>query len=475
MLSGIISKIKFSIADKKRRKKSQLIKKGILSSNKAYTGPNTLEIDITDYCANSCLACWIHSPRLAHKKQNLYSLDFTEIQKCIKDFKKSGIEKIQLSGGGEPLCHPEVLKILTLFKNYGFYVNLNTSLYPVPDNFAEFAVKNKIDMLTISLWAGNDEFWEIMHPKANKNHFATISKFLLELKKIKEKNKCDFPRVRIYNVITSLNYQNIEEMVNFGITHYADEMEMQAVDTITNVTDDLNLQHHQVLHVLKTLDKLRSRKDYTNEFIGPNNELDILSFEDYQEQKEYGRFFHLLAEGFSLNDDKVHISCPNNHQNFRKSWIHDHPYPAFSYEYPHEKCLKCACNFKCYPEKKSVPLTVSFMNLKGIGSFIRRINSSDNNIKENTLINKVPCLAGWIYARIKACGDIIPCCKASEMSLGNIKNDSFKKIWFGNKFNEFRQNAKLLPKTHKYFDKINCIKSCDNIGMNIDANNIYLS
>ena len=33
---------------------------------------------------------------------------------------------------------------------------------------------------------------------------------------------------------------------------------------------------------------------------------------------------------------------------------------------------------------------------------------------------------------------------------------------------KFRFNAKNLPKTDPYFSKINCIKSCDNWGMNLE-------
>jgi hypothetical protein len=53
------------------------------------------------------------------------------------------------------------------------------------------------------------------------------------------------------------------------------------------------------------------------------------------------------------------------------------------------------------------------------------------------------------------------------MPMGNLYEKSFREIWFSKVYNEFRQKAKNLKKSDPYFKKIECYKSCDNLGMNL--------
>ena len=70
---------------------------------------------------------------------------------------------------------------------------------------------------------------------------------------------------------------------------------------------------------------------------------------------------------------------------------------------------------------------------------------------------------GWIFARILANGDVAPCCRGSDLPLGNINTDGFKKVWLGEKYAEFREKAKTLSKKDPYFEPIGCQKTCDNL------------
>ena len=48
--------------------------------------------------------------------------------------------------------------------------------------------------------------------------------------------------------------------------------------------------------------------------------------------------------------------------------------------------------------------------------------------------------------------------------MGNINDGSFRTIWNSPVYEEFRYNAKILPKSDPYFAPIGCYKMCDNIG-----------
>ncbi len=58
----------------------------------------------------------------------------------------------------------------------------------------------------------------------------------------------------------------------------------------------------------------------------------------------------------------------------------------------------------------------------------------------------LPCYEPWLWPKIEANGEVWPCSSVSLKE--NIKEKSFKKIWFGEKFNKFRRNIMemRLPK-----------------------------
>ncbi len=72
---------------------------------------------------------------------------------------------------------------------------------------------------------------------------------------------------------------------------------------------------------------------------------------------------------------------------------------------------------------------------------------------------KPPCFLPMFHATIDTDGEVFPCCHAADhrqiksVSMGNILNNTFKKIWLGKKFHKFRKSTK-----HKlYFFCNDCI------------------
>lgn len=78
-------------------------------------------------------------------------------------------------------------------------------------------------------------------------------------------------------------------------------------------------------------------------------------------------------------------------------------------------------------------------------------------------VNKIPCYAGWIFSRILADGTVCPCCRGVKKPMGNINISDFKDVWLSSTYDEFRHNAKYLPKDDPYFSEIGCLKMCDNL------------
>ncbi|MBN2416034.1 radical SAM protein [bacterium] len=58
--------------------------------------------------------------------------------------------------------------------------------------------------------------------------------------------------------------------------------------------------------------------------------------------------------------------------------------------------------------------------------------------------NTMPCYAGWYAARIRADGEVMPCCRC-YLPLGNLEASSFNEIWNGTAYRHFRTAAIRRP------------------------------
>ena len=80
--------------------------------------PLHLQIYPTNKCNLNCVGCWLYSPYLKGvDRVNLEEqLDLDIIKDAVDELHKGGVEEIQISGGGEPLIHPDFLKIVKYIK-----------------------------------------------------------------------------------------------------------------------------------------------------------------------------------------------------------------------------------------------------------------------------------------------------------------------------------------------------------------------
>ncbi|MBF0594963.1 MAG: radical SAM protein [Candidatus Omnitrophica bacterium] len=69
------------------------------------------------------------------------------------------------------------------------------------------------------------------------------------------------------------------------------------------------------------------------------------------------------------------------------------------------------------------------------------------------------CYFGWLYARVTVTGGVIPCCGCTDKEMGNFKENIFSTIWFGTKFDEFRQRSRHIN-TDPFFSECSCSKIC---------------
>jgi len=243
---------------------------GVVDGRHAFTGPNLVQIDLTNKCNNSCIGCWCNSPLLEEKKisgeEKEETLPYSRVISLIDELKKHGTNEIYLGGGGEPFMHPKIMEIIDYIKTNNLVCHLNTNSTLINEKIAEKLIDLEVDHIAVSLWAGDAETYVKTHPNQTKQVFYQIEKTLKFIKKLKNEKNQEKPLIKIYNVISSLNYKNIEKMVEFAY-RIADSIEFSVIDVVEGKTDSLLLNEKQRKELLKKSLELKEKYKNKRDFI----------------------------------------------------------------------------------------------------------------------------------------------------------------------------------------------------------------
>ena len=235
---------------------------GIFDGAHAYKGPHCVQIDLTNNCNNNCIACWCNSPllgdRAIHPNEKKKTLDYDIVIKLINRLSVMGTKELYFSGGGEPFMHPQVMDILSYAKSKGFICSLNTNFTLLNKDILNRLKEIKLDHMVISLWAATPGTYVLTHPNKSEETFLKIKGLVKWLNETKD----FFPKVRLYNVVSSMNYKEFIQMIDFSIETLCECVEFTVVDTIPERTDKLLLNKEQILELFEMCKKARLDKRY---------------------------------------------------------------------------------------------------------------------------------------------------------------------------------------------------------------------
>jgi glycosyltransferase involved in cell wall biosynthesis/MoaA/NifB/PqqE/SkfB family radical SAM enzyme len=232
---------------------------GILDGEHSFVGPRLVQLDVTNNCNNDCVACWCNSPLLAEERMPLdikrQTLPLDRILELLDELYTMGTREIYMAGGGEPFMHPQIDQIIRAIKEREMCLFINTNFTLVNPERAEMLVDLPVDHMTVSTWAGSPAVYARTHPNKTEETFEQIRSMLRRIAEAKGGGG-HAPFIKLYNVISHLNYNDVEAMIDFARHVQADSVEFTVVDTKPGYTDYLLLNEEQRLDLYKRCQKI---------------------------------------------------------------------------------------------------------------------------------------------------------------------------------------------------------------------------
>lgn len=168
------------------------------------SGPELLDISITNYCERCCDFCYRHSS----KSGTFMSVDLFE--KIISQAKTLGVFQIAL-GGGNPNQHPQFVELLKISRAYGIVPSYTTNGQGMTDEIYK-ASRQYCGAVAVSWYKPYSEAMEVINNCWNYNIPVNIH-FVLDNDNLAEaKNLLDHEILDKVNAVIFLNYKPVGDV-----------------------------------------------------------------------------------------------------------------------------------------------------------------------------------------------------------------------------------------------------------------------
>lgn len=171
-------------------------------------GPETVHLDVTNACNLDCVTCWNYGPALATprpvawKRLRIEPALFTRV---LGEVAASGVERIVLSGGGEPFTHPDLEAFIAQVKQRGLRLTVitNGTLCDFP-RLRELGV----DQLLLNLASATPHTYAAYHPNQPPETFHRLVEGVETLRGV--------TAVNLVQVINGLNAHELVPMLELA-------------------------------------------------------------------------------------------------------------------------------------------------------------------------------------------------------------------------------------------------------------------
>ncbi|HVR07185.1 MAG TPA: radical SAM/SPASM domain-containing protein [Thermoanaerobaculia bacterium] len=207
----------WSLVEKERKR--EII--AAIARGDATAGPTHAEIDLTDRCNVACYFCNQQDVRTTRQ------LPLDKVFSLLDELVQGGLRSVRLSGGGDPLAHRDVAKVLARLTALGVNVdNVNTNGALLDPGIGERLIENGCRELIVSLNAVDAaDYHRMMQVRP-----GTFDKVLANVRGIvAQRGERPLPVVTVQFLIDRENYRRIPDMYALGRGLGADRITISPV------------------------------------------------------------------------------------------------------------------------------------------------------------------------------------------------------------------------------------------------------
>jgi len=200
---------------------------GMLTGERALTGPAYVVLDLTRRCNTICVGCWYHCVQERQPTpgdHTVRELPLTLLERLATELSDVGTTEIFLLGEGEPLLHPDFFTIVAAFKRAGMQVRCFTNGTLLGEDACRRLVASGLDTLLLSVWAVTEEEHRKNHPGITLAHLEKRRDAVRFLAEAKRRAASRTPGLRLQFVLNRHNCTNVAGRVDFALASECDEV-----------------------------------------------------------------------------------------------------------------------------------------------------------------------------------------------------------------------------------------------------------
>lgn len=227
---------------------------GIANGRKAYGGPVTLNLGLTDRCNLRCIHCRYHSPKKQTKdryreqvdryeKPPLASLRLSKkpvgreadsrfAHNLIEEVAVLGTPRLLFAGDGEPFLHRNALDLMARAKHLGLHTTVFTNGTQLDRETVDELIRIRLDVLRVSILGASAQEYADTHSKDDPAAFDQLKSRLLQLLDRKKSRTSVKPRLVLYTTALAQNFRGLRALADLAVDLGADAVVFLALDDI---------------------------------------------------------------------------------------------------------------------------------------------------------------------------------------------------------------------------------------------------
>ncbi len=186
------------------------------------------------------------------------SLDTVET--LCRSLARVHVQRVELSGKGEPMAHPDIAAIVRIIKQAGFICSVVTNGTLAQPGLAAALVESRLDRLNVSLNAASREVCERI---TGKDVWEQAIGFVREVLERRRASDGQQPWARVSYVLCRDNVEDVEHMIDLCCELGLNDISW-AVMGETLETAHLQLDANDVSHLLAVIPRCGQRLDAAN-------------------------------------------------------------------------------------------------------------------------------------------------------------------------------------------------------------------